>query len=40
MRESDGMTYNDFVFFLLAEEDKQSAPALQYGAHGAGGAQP
>ena len=28
-----GMTYDDFVYFLLAEEDKQSFPALQYWFH-------
>ena len=27
------MRYNDFVIFLLAEEDKQSTPALQYWFH-------
>lgn len=32
-RESEGMAYNDFVYFLLAEEDKQCAPALQYWFH-------
>jgi serine/threonine-protein phosphatase 2A regulatory subunit B'' len=29
----EGMTYDDFVYFLLAEEDKQSQPALQYWFH-------
>ena len=29
----DGMGYADFVTFLLAEEDKQSSPALQYWFH-------
>ena len=34
-RESskEGMSYADFVYFLLAEEDKQSSPALQYWFH-------
>ena len=27
------MNYADFVFFLLAEEDKQGYPALQYWFH-------
>ena len=31
--EKEGMGYNDFVYFLLAEEDKESAPALQYWFH-------
>ena len=31
--KKDGMGYDDFVCFLLAEEDKQSAPALQYWFH-------
>lgn len=30
---ADGMTYNDFVFFLLSEEDKQSTASLQYWFH-------
>jgi len=32
-RDSGGMTYDDFVYFLLAEEDKQSSPAYQYWFH-------
>ena len=31
--KGDGMTYSDFVWFLLAEEDKQSNAALQYWFH-------
>jgi len=31
--DSEGMKYADFVFFLLAEEDKQSLSALQYWFH-------
>ena len=29
----EGMTYDDFVTFILAEEDKQSAAAVQYWFH-------
>jgi len=32
-RDGSGMTYDDFVYFLLAEEDKQSSPAYQYWFH-------
>ncbi len=32
-KERDGMGYDDFVFFLLSEEDKQAAPALQFWFH-------
>ena len=32
-KDKNGMTYNDFVYFLLAEEDKQAPPALQYWFH-------
>ena len=32
-RDSGGMAYDDFVYFLLAEEDKQSSPAYQYWFH-------
>lgn len=31
--DKEGMQYPDFVFFLLAEEDKQATPALQYWFH-------
>ena len=31
--DKEGMNYADFVFFLLAEEDKQRYPALQYWFH-------
>ena len=31
--DKEGMAYPDFVFFLLAEEDKQSVPALQFWFH-------
>jgi len=30
---AEGMSYDDFVYFLLAEEDKQAVPALQYWFH-------
>ena len=29
----EGMAYDDFVYFLLSEEDKQATPALQYWFH-------
>jgi serine/threonine-protein phosphatase 2A regulatory subunit B'' len=29
-RHSGGMTYSDFFYFMLAEEDKSSAPSLTY----------
>jgi len=32
-KECDGMGYNDFIYFLLSEEDKQATPALQYWFH-------